>query len=271
MKTRKVNLYKWTVADELRPMLAGVFHDAEKEVAVATDAHTMIISKSDYNADYAGKVVNKKGDQIDGKYPDYTRCMPRNGEIVNIDRELLKNNLEIAKSHNKKHKSSPVFYIEIAQDLVLSIRGCEQLLSLPENMIFTWGGGYTALVGKNDNYTAVFMTVKGYTSATIPLKSVAILEKVRNEMPKWNEMVERNAFGEQLQSISEFFADEAETEYQKNEFTQLVEIFSTINRLHQNRGYLSNQLNAIRLATLDQLIKTIEDYFGVVVAWMVTE
>lgn len=56
--------------------LTGVFHDAEHEMAVSTDAHILVATKADYNPEFAGKIVDKYGNEIKGKFPNWIRVIP---------------------------------------------------------------------------------------------------------------------------------------------------------------------------------------------------
>ena len=54
---------------EIYTMLTGVFHD--KGYVVGTDAHLLLARKEDYDKSLEGKVTNKKGEVINGKYPNW--------------------------------------------------------------------------------------------------------------------------------------------------------------------------------------------------------
>ena len=84
-----------TSKDDLRPNMQGVFHDADKKVLVATDAHKMVVIKDPtikktFIQDVRGKVVGL-GKEIDGKYPDYSSVIPESAPIkqnVNVQQML---------------------------------------------------------------------------------------------------------------------------------------------------------------------------------------
>ncbi len=50
-------------------MLTGVFHD--KGYVVGCDSYLLLARKEDYDKSLEGKVTNKKGEVLDGKYPDW--------------------------------------------------------------------------------------------------------------------------------------------------------------------------------------------------------
>ena len=54
---------------EIHPVLTGVYHD--NGYVVGTNAHTLLARKEDYNKSLEGKITNKKGEIIDGKYPNW--------------------------------------------------------------------------------------------------------------------------------------------------------------------------------------------------------
>lgn len=62
--------------DKFRPAMTGVFHDAEHEMAVSTDTHILVATKADYKPEFAGKIVDKYGNEIQAKFPDWMRIIP---------------------------------------------------------------------------------------------------------------------------------------------------------------------------------------------------
>ena len=54
---------------KIHPVLTGVYHD--NGYVVGTNAHTLLARKEDYNKSLEGKITNKKGEVIDGKYPNW--------------------------------------------------------------------------------------------------------------------------------------------------------------------------------------------------------
>lgn len=95
----KFNIWAYTANDERRPVLNGVFHDKENKMAAATDAHILIADAASYdesktdtaidNKTWLGRrSVDKYGNFIDGRYPDYTKVVPEiteNYQKVTID------------------------------------------------------------------------------------------------------------------------------------------------------------------------------------------
>ncbi|WP_315280986.1 hypothetical protein [Prevotella pallens] len=54
---------------EIHPVLTSVYHD--NGYVVGTNAHILLARKEDYNKSLEGKITNKKGEVIDGKYPNW--------------------------------------------------------------------------------------------------------------------------------------------------------------------------------------------------------
>ena len=54
---------------EIHPVLTGVYHD--NGYVVGTNAHILLARKEDYNKSLEGKITNKKGEVIDGQYPNW--------------------------------------------------------------------------------------------------------------------------------------------------------------------------------------------------------
>lgn len=61
---------KWRLA------MTGVFHDAEHEMAVATDKYILVATKADYKPEFAGKIVDKCGNEIPAKFPNWMSIIP---------------------------------------------------------------------------------------------------------------------------------------------------------------------------------------------------
>lgn len=55
-------------------VLRGVYFDEGK--LIASDGRTLIIVKQEYPREYEGKIIDKKGDEIEGYYPLYKRVIP---------------------------------------------------------------------------------------------------------------------------------------------------------------------------------------------------
>ena len=57
---------------KIRPVMGGVFMDKKNKVAVASDGHVMMVSKSEYKANnFKSGIITKDGKTIPGKYVNY--------------------------------------------------------------------------------------------------------------------------------------------------------------------------------------------------------
>lgn len=98
--------------DSLRPVMSGIFVSEDGKELVGTDAHKLVVQKTNEFSEYAGKIIDlkvytqtkgKKITFIDGKYPNYNAVIPRDNpnEIKNFDTYALYN---AAKSSIAVHK-----------------------------------------------------------------------------------------------------------------------------------------------------------------------
>lgn len=73
-KCGKVDLYKFTSKDKLRPALNGIYHKGGK--VYATDAHILCRLSRTYDEANEGKVIDKTGKEIDGRFPNADAVIP---------------------------------------------------------------------------------------------------------------------------------------------------------------------------------------------------
>lgn len=109
MKTKKINLYKYTLQRKNdvygRKRLRGVFHTGGYQIA--SDGRLMCRIKADYPAELEGKIVDKKGQIISEKYEDWLTAIhsTTGSKLLKIDLELLmertQKGLERIKPDNK--------------------------------------------------------------------------------------------------------------------------------------------------------------------------
>lgn len=59
----------------VREIMKGVYHDPEGW-AVASDTVILVASKDDYKEEFAGKVIDKYGNEKEGRYPNWKMVMP---------------------------------------------------------------------------------------------------------------------------------------------------------------------------------------------------
>ena len=166
-KGGKVKIYDWVGKENYRPNLMGVYHDAENKVAVASDTHALITSKSDYVECEESHIVAKNGDEIRGRYVDYNRVMPDTDEclLYDVDRDKIKRILTEYKAERKLDKSVEYLAINVGspdKPLYLTPESCKLLLQLPEGDFYVCAGddyvsrplSYESV---DENYKAVFM------------------------------------------------------------------------------------------------------------------
>lgn len=82
-------LIDFRAMDDFRPVLCGIYHDKENKVAVATNGKYMAVSKDDYNPDFAGKIIDQYGEEIEGKYPNYLLVMKEPREYINHPSHMM--------------------------------------------------------------------------------------------------------------------------------------------------------------------------------------
>ena len=166
-KGGKVKIYDWVGKENYRPNLMGVYHDAENKVAVASDTHALITSKSDYVECEESHIVAKNGDEIRGRYVDYKRVMPDTDEclLYDVDRDKIKRILTEYKAERKLDKSVEYLAINVGatdKPLYLTPENCKLLLQLPEGDFYVCAGDdYVSrplsYESADENYKAVFM------------------------------------------------------------------------------------------------------------------
>lgn len=87
-----MDFYKYTASprtNKLRPCLNGVFHN--EGFKVASDSHILVVVKESYPEELENKIVSKKGECIEGKYPKYNLVRPQKKSLkddyIVVDRE----------------------------------------------------------------------------------------------------------------------------------------------------------------------------------------
>lgn len=75
-KKTSIQCKDFLISDSCIDYERGIFYDAKNKVAVSTDGHVMFMSKKEYNEEYAGKIIDKKGCEVETKYPKYENAIP---------------------------------------------------------------------------------------------------------------------------------------------------------------------------------------------------
>lgn len=115
-KLSKFDFYKYASTDAHRPVMTGVYFD--NGFKVASDAYVLVAIEEEYDKQFEGKIINKKGEVIEGKYPNYKSVIPQTNEKFEIDLDLDKAKKAIDKS--KVNKKMNKF---IKEDMHIKING----------------------------------------------------------------------------------------------------------------------------------------------------
>lgn len=144
-------LIDFCYTDYFRQAICGIYHDDKEKVGVATDCKWIVVSKVDYNPDFAGKTIDKYGKEIEGKFPNYLLVMeePRGYESnpssmmeilpVALCKETVKQMKAYKKINGNKSADRP--FVRIGETWF----DAERLLSINaymgECLVFTLSGG----------------------------------------------------------------------------------------------------------------------------------
>lgn len=161
----KIDLKKWTDPKDVRPAMRGIFHDNDREVAVATDSHSLIISKPDYVEHEGSVIIDSKGNEIQGVFPNYAIVF--NGEVSEVD-FLQKHELKtLVNEHKLKSQEHTPLRIGTAEGEYIHItaRDLKRFLTLP---LEGWGiiinGKVKKLIygviNQDENYRALIMVCR---------------------------------------------------------------------------------------------------------------
>lgn len=73
-----LNEYEFVDSEFLKESLRGIYHDAEEKALVATDARVLFVSKTLYDEEFAGRIVNEDGELLpdDIKFPRWQAVVP---------------------------------------------------------------------------------------------------------------------------------------------------------------------------------------------------
>ena len=116
MKKRNINLYKYTPRtvslQQIIPRLTGIYHDRGN--IVATDGQILCAIKSTYPPEFERKIIGKKGEIIDGKYPRWRCTIPKTtkANLIDLNLEDLRERVEGGLAISKKTKQQVVIKIE---------------------------------------------------------------------------------------------------------------------------------------------------------------
>lgn len=97
MKQKTFDIFRCTDKSKLFPALAGVYYDDTAEMAVASDNHMLVASRSDYKPEFAGTIRTKNGFQIMKSFPKWKSVISEKRTIeFEINRSAVRKVLEAA-------------------------------------------------------------------------------------------------------------------------------------------------------------------------------
>jgi len=101
---KTIDLLKYAGKDPKRPHMRGV-HYANGE-AISTDGMVIISRKVTYPTEYEGSTRGKKGEVVEGEFPDYKRVLNKTdgGKHVEVDVEQLRINVARALEAQESHR-----------------------------------------------------------------------------------------------------------------------------------------------------------------------
>ena len=109
------------------PELKGVYHS--DGCKIATDAHILVIIKSEYSSELEGKIVDKDGNIINARFPQYSRAIPEMKKCKRYSIDLTKFKDAIDKGKKAYKEISPVVCITIAENVKISLKYAQLVLS----------------------------------------------------------------------------------------------------------------------------------------------
>lgn len=162
IKGGKFDIYKFVGSESYRPALTGVYYDNGN--VVACDGYILAAVKQEYPAEREGLIIDKNGEKIDAKYPNYKGVFPltEGWPEYQIDfaqvREITKRSKAWAKANGKKQnckerliKVGPAFFrLDYFETFISGMEYIGENVLLIKDKI-------TAAVCKNDKGTLLLM------------------------------------------------------------------------------------------------------------------
>ena len=148
---------------EIYTILTGVFHD--KGYVVGTDAYLLLARKEDYDKSLEGKVTNKKGEVINGKYPNWRAVVNsgKQGKSWGVNLEELHAFTRGVLTKLKTEKANP----SIKKDAKIAFKTADgKIVLCYANALDKALQGAKSIDAKsffdNDDVFAITQTPKGY-------------------------------------------------------------------------------------------------------------
>lgn len=132
---QKVNINNWCNPREINKNFTGVYHDQEKEVAVATDSCILIVSKPDFKKHEVSILVDKKGSEIMSEvaYPKYEIVFRKDVNTFEFDRNKVVELLKKVKDDKEFRQSCLAINIgNKEKPFYVTPNRCRLLASLPD-------------------------------------------------------------------------------------------------------------------------------------------
>jgi hypothetical protein len=172
-KKGEFNIWDWVANDELRPVMEGVFHDKENKVAVATNAHMLVVDAASYDESKTDSVgfdsgkqkfdrpINKYGEYIDGRFPNYQAVIPQQTDEwtlhhVNLQEfdEYIKKCNAYCKMQGWGGKYKPISVYKVGDvwfhaerlRLMLTATDGDVCVKTPDRPAVYWSSNRTALI-----------------------------------------------------------------------------------------------------------------------------
>lgn len=172
------NIWDWTLDDKLRPILGGVLHDSDEKVAVATNAHLLVVDSECYDENKVDSVGYKLGDRqsfkrpidkygnfIDGRFPNWNAVIPPKDGYVKfkVDQKQLDDYIKKCNAYLKtiglsKSKTYGIYEIKISdeQSVFFEMNSLRLFLTATDGNIYVKNHDRVAMYW-SDTRTALIM------------------------------------------------------------------------------------------------------------------
>jgi hypothetical protein len=74
----KFSLYDFVDKTAAYKALSGIYYDNGNQVA--TDSHHIIVLKEEYDPELEGKIIDKNGEEVEARFPNYNAVLPKSIE-----------------------------------------------------------------------------------------------------------------------------------------------------------------------------------------------
>ena len=162
----KFDIYKMAAKDETRPVMGGVFHDRGNKVA--SDGVVLVAVKDAYDEALEGHILDRKGQDIIGKYPRWETVFPREEETGTthvVHTEKVYEALRIEKAEKKaagRYGESRMAYVKVGDTFFRADKMamvCAFMDAYGAKEITTYGPRRAAAVYAPDGSKALIMPV----------------------------------------------------------------------------------------------------------------